>query len=257
MEAEDARKKRVSDHVANPVSAAKEKLKKLKGEELASFKADVDPHDETTAVRSPPPQRGRKSCPENDETTDNAKHHDAESTASRSRTSPSMSSGSATWDLESALLHVARMGSSDDPERVTSKDGDESYIKYRVAHSGDASTLAGCYRKLRDSGDCSPKENASLEMWLAEGLGDEDKPPFVFALLAEVFSETSPAQVGSAAVLTQTWCDGKRVVRVEWAYAMNDSVERSMWLRLASLGLLLSCDLLVSEKARSDARNKR
>jgi hypothetical protein len=256
MEAEDARKKRVSDHVESPVAAAKEKLKKLKGEELSSSCAADPDHDETPVRSSQPPHRRGRLESDEKETTGNAKHNDSESTALRSRSSPSPSSGSATWDLESALLHVARMGSSVDPERVASEDGDESSIKYRVAHSGDASTLAGCYRKLRDSGD-SPKENSALEMWLAEGLGDEDKPPFVFALLAEVFSEAAPAQIGSAALLTQTWCDGKRFVRVEWMYSMNDAVERSMWLRLASLGLLLSCDLLVSEKARRDARNKR
>lgn len=258
MEAEDARKKRVSDHVASPVAATKEKLKKLKGGELSSCATDLD-HDETKTTVRPPPQRGG-SRSEKVETTNNAKEDDAESAVSHSRSSPSLSSGSVTWDLESALLRVARMGSSDNPamrERVSSsEEGDnESWIKYRVAHSGDASTLAGCYRKLRDSEE-SPKENSSLEMWLAEGLGDEDRPPFVFALLAEVLGEGAPARVGSAALLTQTWCDGKRFVRIEWTYSMNDPVERSMWLRLASLGLLLSCDLLVSEKARSDARNK-
>jgi hypothetical protein len=254
MEVEDARKKRVSDHVAGPVVASKEKIKKLKGEELSSCATDLIDHDETTPERALAQQRDDR--PENDETTDKAKSNDEEPKFSRSRLGPPLSSISVTWDLESALLHVARMGCTDDPERVSSQKGDEVWIKYRVAHSGDASMLAGCYRKLRGSGD-SPKENSSLEMWLAEGLGDEDKPPFVFALLAEVFSEASSVEIGSAALLTQTWSNGKRFVRVEWTYSVSDAVERSMWLRLASLGLLVSCDLLVSDKARSDARNQR
>jgi hypothetical protein len=134
-----------------------------------------------------------------------------------------------------------------------------SWIKYRVGHAGDASTLGACYRRVamgetKTTTTSSPqhaKENSSLDVWLAEGLGDEGSPPFLFALLAEVFSsDAAPVRLGAAALLTQTWYGGKRFIRVEWTFARDDRLARSMWLRLASLGILSSCELLVSDTAQ-------
>jgi hypothetical protein len=99
-------------------------------------------------------------------------------------------------------------------------------------------------------------------MWLAEGLGDEDRPPSVFGLLAEVHHEppehevdntkedvdkespgsssNSSSTLGAAVLLTTAWQDDRRVLRVEWYHleaAFAPQLAGHVWLRLATLAV--------------------
>jgi hypothetical protein len=169
--------------------------------------------------------------------------------------------GQSCWDLESALLRIVQVG-----DGVSEPLSESVSVKFRVAHAGDASSLATCYQKsfvngkvsnrVRKSSDCS-EEDTSFEVRLAESLGDEDNPPYAFALLAELFTdETTPPKIGAAALLTPAWQEQSRVVRVEWLYVdreqtVADLLERRLWLRLSTLSLMTSCELVL-EESRSD-----
>jgi hypothetical protein len=250
MESEDIRKKRVSDLVASPLSSAKEKPKKLKGEEEV-----VD----GTPIRDDPDIGEGKHAEQAGQLTGSNK-----SEIKNEYLTSGFRSSRGAWDLESALYRVSRIGASTEDQgsqenfsSLLSADGDDpTWIKYRVGHAGDASMLGACYRRMMGEINSLLKVSSSLELWLAEGLGDEGSPPSLFALLAETFSEVSPVRLEAAALLTQMWCEGKRLIRVEWLYARDDRIARSMWLRLASLGILSSCELLVSDAVSSGTLHK-
>jgi hypothetical protein len=107
-------------------------------------------------------------------------------------------------------------------------------------------------------------EDTSLEIRLAEGLGDEDTPPCIFALLAEVesFKEPDVRHLGAASLLSIAWQDGVKVLQVEWLYvsafpteggdvdgshfptSISDLLERRMWLRLSALVMMTGCQVL-------------
>ena len=97
---------------------------------------------------------------------------------------------------------------------------------------------------------------------MAEGLGDEDTPPAIFALIADVTWKTEPEQqqhqgsvLGAAALISMAWNES-RVLNVEWLYVSKDPklakvanlLERRMWLRLSALALMTSCQTLVAPK---------
>lgn len=142
------------------------------------------------------------------------------------------------------------------------------WITFRLAHMGDAATLAALYCRDKKSSssttttECCNEEQISL--WLAEGLGDEDTPPSVFGLLAEVHQDNnddshvkqqdndnpdnssnetkekvSTCDLGAALLLTAAWQNNKRVIRIEW-YTIEPTYPNLagfVWLRLASLAL--------------------
>ena len=93
--------------------------------------------------------------------------------------------------------------------------------------------------------------SASLEIWLADGLGNEDIPPSLFALMAQVKkSGEGSKKLAAVALLTLAWENSTRVLRVEWFQVdpqveHSRLIERRMWLRLAALSLQTACELHV------------
>lgn len=161
------------------------------------------------------------------------------------------------WDLESALHHIVRMG--DGCKEPLSKD---LWLSFRVGHSGDSSTLEKCYRNAQKTSPedneereepsraetCLPREE--MQAHLATALGDEDNPPFVFALLAEISpSVESSASKGIAAAALLSCESFDSLIRVEWIYVdqtleVAALLERRLWLRVCALSVLMSYDLV-------------
>lgn len=118
---------------------------------------------------------------------------------------------------------------------------------------GDAATLAALY--CRKSSAATDGNEEQISLWLSDGLGDENTPPSVFGLLAEVHQEedeqqeddqgskkekvSSTCELGAALLLTAAWQNNQRVIRVEW-YTIEPeypNLAGHVWLRLASLAL--------------------
>jgi hypothetical protein len=160
-----------------------------------------------------------------------------------------------------------------------------AWVTFRVCHTGDAATLAALYcqaannnntpARLEDSPPLRPRTRSDstaaapteeqISMWLAEGLGDEDRPPSVFGLLAEVHhgppmdqddatkegtdqgspgsnngNSNNSSTLGAAVLLTTAWQDNRRVLRVEWyhlAAPFAPQLAGHVWLRLATLAV--------------------
>jgi hypothetical protein len=198
------------------------------------------------------------------------------------------------WDLESALLYLVRVEGA--KEYITNDKS--TWVTFRAGHAGDASTIASLYRqsKRRNMQENSPEletaqidnnseEESSvssmLEVWLADGMGDEDTPPSVYSLLAHVHTGTtiqdpSPAAsessttptttattttLGAVSLLTLAWTDGERILRVEWMHVdpslspeVTSTLEKRLWLRMSSLSWMTACQLLtVDEQHTSPA----
>jgi hypothetical protein len=165
-------------------------------------------------------------------------------------------------DLESAI-HSVVQASADCTDRLPS----DEIVSFRVGHNGDSSALAACIRKLRktDSPGSSSKaertnstgslEDTSLEVKLAEGLGDEDNPPCVFALFAEVHTEKDlTPKLGAAALLAMGWDERASALYVEWLYVDVDLcfavfLKKLMLLRLSAIALLTSSSIHVSTES--------
>lgn len=102
----------------------------------------------------------------------------------------------------------------------------------------------------------------ALELRLASGLGDEDTPPTIFAVIVEVKelcnAEERNIKTTDAAIalLTLDWKYNQRILRVEWMYVdktirEHDLIERRLWFRLSALALVTACQLLpVVEEAQ-------
>lgn len=155
------------------------------------------------------------------------------------------------WDLHSGLHHLVQMtGDEKEDREYLSKD---TWVNFRVGHGGDSSALAAFYRKFSTANgnkSCRPgfPEDTSLEVWLADGLGDEDNPPSVYALLAEIKPKT---RLGAAALITLGWEDGCRALIVEWLAIDHDVeafeiLEKRLWLRLSTLSIMTSCEIMVT-----------
>jgi hypothetical protein len=175
------------------------------------------------------------------------------------------------WDLETALQYLVQVESSSQ-EFITK---DNTWITFRVGHAGDASTIAQWYKQSQQQ--ASPEQlvalaqnseddtggvtesSSMLEVWLADGMGDEDTPPSVFALMAHTCHNTSTQQtstLAAVAVFTLSFEEGDRVLRVEWLHVdpnlepatVGLPVERRLWLRLSTLCLMTACQLVVKEE---------
>jgi hypothetical protein len=170
------------------------------------------------------------------------------------------------WDLEGAFHYVIRMGDCDGSDKEFLTEDQSKWVTFRAGHTGDVSSLASFYRESIVDPNCTTDKGADhekkvssvpddtpLEVWLADGLGGEDAPPSFFALLADVYSVNTPkvSRLGAAAILTLAWEDSSRVLRVEWLHVLDNEMEfanlleRRLWLRLSTLSLLSSCELLV------------
>jgi hypothetical protein len=161
--------------------------------------------------------------------------------------------------LEDALQLLVRMGNDSNIREYLS---DTKWVNFRLGHAADASQIASCYRKrkqkLRETNAQPKNEDSSLEMTLADGLGSGDAPPSFFALLADIVTENvdSSPELGAVALLSSGWEDSYKTLRVEFFYVIDDDnfsdvfgvLERRMWLRLSSLAIMTSNQLIIAEK---------
>jgi hypothetical protein len=186
--------------------------------------------------------------------------------------------------MESALVYLAQ-GETDEKKEFLSNKRNAPWVTFRVGHSGDASTIANWYRQSTlmdspepelevktphagnsdDESQDEPSRSSELEVWLADGLGDEDNPPAVYALIAQVHEEQEADKVtsliGAAALFTPTWERGERVLRIPWihfdsrlSYQSLQLLERRTWLRISTLSQMTACQaIVVNEKLTSAA----
>ena len=109
-------------------------------------------------------------------------------------------------------------------------------------------------------------EDTSLEIRLAEGLGDEDSPPSIFALLADISNDKDcDRKLGAVALISYGWVDFTSVLRLDFFYIIKDVqfsdisnlLERRMWLRISTLALMTCNEIVVaSEYQRSSNAEK-
>ncbi len=186
-------------------------------------------------------------------------------------------------DLET-VLHQVMWNDAADKEFLSA----DSWITFRVGHAGDASTIASLFRSTvslgsssdggggggklvatKDDGkSCKLNDDIddAFELQLAAGLGDEDTPPAVFCVFADVTSNkhadihsitndevsgnTTVSQIGAVALFSLGWEFGTRVLRIEWFHvdetiAEHDLIKRRLWFRLSALALTTACQLLL------------
>jgi hypothetical protein len=190
---------------------------------------------------------------------------------------PQTSTDANVWDLESALQYLVSVDTQNESLN------DTTTVSFRVGHAGDASTISNLYQQsqapkspefeLRKTTSTTttttttePEEESSslLELWLAEGMGDEDTPPSLHVLLAHIQNgETGgsgPSQLAAIALLTISWEEDTRMLRVEWLYidpsldqTVGLTLERRLWLRLSSCAFLTACQLVQVEEDLTSA----
>lgn len=244
-------------------------------------------------------------------------------TAGKSTSPVSLFSASKTqsskkiWDIESALLYLVQV-EGDFTEYLTHDKS--TWVTFRVGHAGDASTIASWYRRAKQMAEEEDEEenpeldikpprtveeeeettSNMLEVWLADGMGDEGNPPSLFSLVAHVHKideapaneapaneskksspESSPESsssnkittksMGAAALLTITFADNERVLRVEWmgmhpglSREATSILEQRMWLRLSTLSVMTACQVVevdrqqtINALEKSDEKSKK
>ncbi len=175
------------------------------------------------------------------------------------------------WDIESALLYLVQIDG--DEKEYLSKHDDErpQWVNFRVGHAGDASTIATWYRQAITPQDNSEVEivkpvdtvteiseddttSSMLEVWLADGLGDEDTPPAVHALIARVHrqgDENTISTLGAVALFTLDWENEERVLQVQWMHIdpslvcnIANTLQQRMWLRISALAQMTACSVI-------------
>ena len=186
------------------------------------------------------------------------------------------------WDLESALLHLVQIEMKEKEFLTNDK---LAWVTFRVGHAGDASTIANWYRQekqiviqdrnpelkkkdLEGNGrDGEDATSSMLEVWLADGMGDEGNPPSLFSLVANVqqvkdLSETENSSdtqctksIGAVALMTVSFADDERVLRIEWTSVnrklpreIAKTLEQRLWLRLSTLSVMTACQAVVVDR---------
>jgi hypothetical protein len=195
------------------------------------------------------------------------------------------------WDIESALLYLVQV-EGDFTEYLTHDKS--TWVTFRVGHAGDASTIASWYRRAKQMAEEEDEEenpeldikpartgeeeeettSNMLEVWLADGMGDEGNPPSLFSLVAHVHKinespandskESSPSNktttksMGAAALLTITFADKERVLRVEWmgmhpglSREVTSILQQRMWLRLSTLSVMTACQVVEVDRQQT------
>lgn len=197
------------------------------------------------------------------------------------------------WDIESALLYLVQI-EGDFTEYLTHDKS--TWVTFRVGHAGDASTIASWYRRAKnmektDDEDENPEldkkppantgseeETTSnmLEVWLADGMGDEGNHPSLFSLIAHVHKAIGPASsaaskeslasrqatstkyMGAAALLTITFTNNERVLRVEWmgmhpdlSGEVSSVLQQRMWLRLSTVSVMTACQVVEVDRQQT------
>jgi hypothetical protein len=270
--AEEAGKKRDCTEVIEDAHASlEEKAKKLRIKEAPNQK-QVEPSttvEDSTLGETPnasPAGKAKAVVKVKEPTTKGKASLDLEAVV---KVKEPTTKGKASLDLEGAFHYVIRMGDCDGNDKEFLTEDRSKWVTFRAGHTGDVSSLASFYRESIGDPNCTPDKGADhekkvssvpddtpLEVWLADGLGGEDAPPSFYALLAEISSADTPkvSRLGAAAILTLAWEDSSRVLRVEWMHVVDnemefaDLLERRLWLRLSTLSLLSSCELLVVSK---------
>mmetsp|Transcript_4822 Transcript_4822/g.14049 ORF Transcript_4822/g.14049 Transcript_4822/m.14049 type:complete len:275 (-) Transcript_4822:38-862(-) len=168
------------------------------------------------------------------------------------------------WDIESALQYVTQTD-TDEKEYLSRKDESPSWVTFRAGHAGDASTIASWYLQsddnpeleiAKDTADTEDDTSSSmLEVWLADGLGDEGNPPAVHALLGHIQQNSTGGKISSSlavvVLLTLDWKAGKRTLRVQWmqidprlAGDLAKVLEQRTWLRISVLAQMVACQVV-------------
>ena len=161
-------------------------------------------------------------------------------------------------------------GGNDDKEQDTSATKEAAVTPDAQSSEHEPSAaIASCSA----SSALDQESASSLELWLADGLGDEDMPPSLFALLAHVNYDNGndkeeneedeesgnikASHLAAVALLTVSWEDSERILRVEWLQVDADLdetaklVEKRMWLRLAALSLMSNCEMHIVDNSNS------
>lgn len=219
------------------------------------------------------------------------------------------------WDLESALQYLVQVD-KDSKEYLSTPTGDEDvvpWITLRAGHAGDASTIAQFYRATMEAtseespppesaevevkpvatvgtpndsaGNAAPGSGAEeqdhkasmLEVWLADGLGNESIPPTVHALLVHVHKPVKRGTVqesaasnksgkletdlGGVALMTLSLGsqNATRILRIEWMHIETSSLpdncaevlRERIWLRLSILAKMTACDLVLVDESQT------
>ena len=133
-------------------------------------------------------------------------------------------------DLEVSLQRIVQLGEKDESKEYLSK---TKWVQFRVGHARDASIIANFYRKSNankfDTGNnvnlssALQKEDTSLEVRLLEGLGDEDSPPVIYALLADVeCDDDDNLNLVGATVVSSGWESSRKVMMVKMFYVSDE-----------------------------------
>lgn len=265
---EDARKKR-----AQMQSSEEEKSKKVRVREYQSDRSlresnDRLPQGESRSVQEPP---ARAIHPSDFSCTRLLDEINAKETS----TYFPLQRNPKIWDLESALRYLIQV-EGDVKEYLGENSDATPWVTFRAGHAGDASVIAQWYRnssgmespemevsKAEESGESGQDESKTsmLELWLADGLGDEDTPPAIHALLAQVHGNSEDGNgitsaLGAVGLLTLAWDQGERTLRVEWIH-IDSTIEKTfatvleqrIWLRISALAHMTACQLVVVDES--------
>jgi hypothetical protein len=274
VNAEDPSKKRDSAQVEN---GDEEKSKKVRVNRATRHRSPT-----TRLISSNREHASRDSSNEANKTSERSTLANSSSNTASAQTSTGENPDSANalvtkiWDLESALLYLVQMD-GDEKEYLSNNEEEPPpmWVTFRAGHAGDASTIATWYRQatkpldhaevdIAKSADATtdPSDDDSrtsmLEVWLAEGLGDEDTPPAVHALIAYVNQEGPEKTIttfGSVALLTLDWKDNERILQIKWMhinpgldYNIAKTLEQKMWLRLSTLAQMTACHVVTIDE---------
>jgi hypothetical protein len=221
-------------------------------------------------------------------------------------------------DIEAALQCLTRPEVRE--EIFNSSKGDDNSrirIQFRIGNAGDASRLASLYRRQQEQLSSNPavsspvsktsntgndpfhyrknssshslSEYTSLEVRLAEALGDEDTPPFVYALMALEIPNTPSVTAAAASgsndsqqsastaspphgneddtlVRAAALCyiegleDDRRVLHVAWmhvdvAWEGAALLEQHVRMRLTALSYMKRCTQLVFDVSHNNSNS--
>lgn len=156
-------------------------------------------------------------------------------------------------DIETALH---RLLNGNEEEKL---DG----LAFRVGHTGDAPPIEAFYRRTTIQSKEAreqQQESSPLELWLSEGLGDEDTPPSVYSIVAQRDGDKN-ALIEAVALFSLEWKTNQRVLRVEWSHVdpsvpNSQAQSRRMWLYLSALAVMTGACLSFPEAVdRSESRS--
>lgn len=272
---DDARKKRASAQVEH--KGEEEKSKKVRVDANSQRKQQpAIPHRQRTSRQSHNAEPLKK---ENSQST--APVGAACSFVHATDGKRSSISSSRVWDMESAIFYLTQPDGTS-KEYLMEDEATSPWITFRAGHAGDASTIAQWYQDSLQAPTETPEldiaqeqpqpltesdddpTSSMLEVWLADGLGDEDTPPVVHALLAHIVQEKEDkitSALAAVALLVMTWTEGERHLRVEWMHIdsnIDSSVaavlEQRIWLRIVTLSHMTACQAVSFDKSLAVAR---